>query len=320
MVNSEKRVTVAEIKEFFRWELICGDEKSLSRLVSVPDINRPGLELTGFFKHTEPKRIVILGDKEHAYIETLSEVEQEERFDKITSKNTPAIIISHENTLSPVLQKVCDKKNFPVLQTKDSTNRIIVDLISFLDEKLAPSDSMHGVLLNVYGKGVLITGESGVGKSEIALELIKKGHTLVADDRVDVSRIHNTLVGEAPELLKGVLEIRGIGIIDIVQMFGASASLHRSNVDFIVHLEQWNTEKDYRRVGLEEENHTRKILGLEIPELVFPVKEGRNMAVLIESAVTDFTLKLMDINSAKEFEDRVYNYILKQNEEKGETK
>ena len=316
MESNEKKVTIAEIKEFFKWDLVCGDEASLSRCVEVPDINRPGLELTGFFKHTEPKRIVILGDKERSYIKSLSAEQQEERFDLITDESTPAIVISRDNEIMPILKLVCERKNFPVFVAKKSTSRVMVDLISYLDEKLAPSDSIHGVLLNVYGKGVLITGESGVGKSEIALELIKKGHTLVADDRVDVFRIHNAIVGEAPELLRGVLEIRGLGIIDIIKMFGASATLRRSNVDFIVHLEKWDENKNYKRVGMEEEDHSRKILGLEISELVFPVKEGRNMAVLIESAVTDFTLKQMDINSAKEFEERVYQHILDKNQKK----
>jgi len=316
MESNEKKVTIAEIKEFFKWDLVCGDEASLSRCVEVPDINRPGLELTGFFKHTEPKRIVILGDKERSYIKSLSAEQQEERFDLITDESTPAIVISRDNEIMPILKLVCERKDFPVFVAKKSTSRVMVDLISYLDEKLAPSDSIHGVLLNVYGKGVLITGESGVGKSEIALELIKKGHTLVADDRVDVFRIHNAIVGEAPELLRGVLEIRGLGIIDIIKMFGASATLRRSNVDFIVHLEKWDENKNYKRVGMEEEDHSRKILGLEISELVFPVKEGRNMAVLIESAVTDFTLKQMDINSAKEFEERVYQHILDKNQKK----
>ena len=317
MANLKKKVSVAEMKAFFLWEQVCGDEKSLLRTVDIPDINRPGLELTGFYEHTEPKRIVILGDKEHAYIETLTREEQEERFERLTDPSTPAIVITHGNTIASVLREICERKNLPVFIAKQTTYRVMVDLISFLDEKLAPEDTMHGVLISVYGKGVLITGESGVGKSEIALELIKKGHTLVADDRVDVFRIHNTIVGEAPELLRGVLEIRGIGIIDIIKMFGASATLRRSHVDFIVHLEQWKENKEYTRVVFEDTKNTRKVLGLEIPELIFPVKEGRNMAVLIESAVTDFTLKQMDINSAKEFEDRVYSYILKQNE-KGE--
>ena len=188
----------------------------------------------------------------------------------------------------------------------------MVDVISYLDEMLSPADNIHGVLMNVFGKGVLITGSSGMGKSEIALELIRKGHILVADDRVDVVRVHNTIFGQAPELLRGMLEIRGMGIIDVTSMFGAATMLDRTRVDFVVELEKWDDTKEYDRLGIDDESSIT-ILDMKVPRLIFPVKEGRNMAVLIESAVIDFTLKQKGINSAKDFEQRVYNFIANQN-------
>ena len=179
-----------------------------------------------------------------------------------------------------------------------------------MDEKLASSQCLHGGLLSIYGKGVLIRGESGMGKSEIALELIKRGHLLVADDRVDCYRIHNKIVGKAPELLSGMLEIRGIGIINVARMFGVSSVLPKTQVDFQVNLEMWKPDQDYDRVGIEEKKH-ENILGVDIPKIVVPVREGRSMAVIIESAVTNYMLSEMGMDSAKEFEQRVLDYIEK---------
>ena len=193
-----------------------------------------------------------------------------------------------------------------------TTSRLMVDLVSFLDERLAPSDSIHGVLISVYGKGVLICGESGMGKSETALELIRKGHVLVADDRVDVVRVHNSIIGHSPQLLQGMLEIRGIGIIDVAKMFGASALLSSAQIDLVVSLEKFDSSVEYARVGIENEQFMH-VLEVDLPKIVLPVKEGRTMAVLIESAVTNFRLKEMGFDSAKEFENRVYDYIEKQN-------
>ncbi|NLA79072.1 MAG: HPr(Ser) kinase/phosphatase, partial [Erysipelothrix sp.] len=170
------------------------------------------------------------------------------------------------------------------------------------------------VLISVFGKGVLITGDSGMGKSEVGLELIRKGHVLVSDDRVDVKRVHNDIIGFAPHLLKGLLELRGIGIIDVMRMFGASSMLDEARIDFVVYLEKWQDGKAYKRVGMDETSFMN-VLDIEIPQLVFPVKEGRNLAVLIEAAVTDFNLKERGIDAGAEFDERVYNYILAQTKE-----
>lgn len=316
MENFEGKVRIREIKDYFNFNVICGNEEALDRWVIVPDVNRPGLELAGFYKHTEPKRIVIIGDKEQAYIETLEEHVLRERFEFLTDAYTPCIIITRNRQCHPLLMEIAQHRNFPILQTELPTFRCMVDLISFLDEKLADTDSLHGVLVNVYGIGVLLSGESGMGKSEIALELIKKGHVLVADDRVDVFRIHNSLVGQPHELLQGMLEIRGIGVIDVGKMFGASAILDKTKIDLVIYLQKFDSKIEFDRLGIEDERFM-DILGVHVPKLDLPVKEGRSMGVLVESAVTNFRLKQIGFNSAKEFEKRVLENIEKERQRNG---
>lgn len=308
----EGKVAIREIKEFFNYRQITGNDDSLNRWVVVPDVNRPGLELSGYQKLTEPRRVVIIGSKEMEYINEMDENIQRERFKLITDALTPMILITRNFECPLVLKEIAEANNFPIFSSDGPTFRDMVDLITFLDERLAPSDTLHGVLMSVYGIGVLITGESGMGKSEIALELIKRGHVLVADDRVDVSRIHNVIVGRAPMLLEGMLEIRGIGIIDVSKMFGASSLLKKFNININIKLEKFDNNVNYMRVGNEETQKTN-ILGLEIPTLVLPVKEGRSMGVIVESAVTNYRLTEEGFNSAKEFEKRVYDYIQQQN-------
>ena len=303
-------VSVKALVEAFDFEQITGDEESLNRQIVMADTNRPGLELAGFFENSQVKRLVVLGDKEIAYISTMSVQKQRRAFDFITNEITPAIIITKGHKCPDLLKRCAKRKNFPVLSSESATTRLIVDLVAFLDEKLASSQCLHGGLLSIYGKGVLIRGESGMGKSEIALELIKRGHLLVADDRVDCYRIHNKIVGKAPELLSGMLEIRGIGIINVARMFGVSSVLPKTQVDFQVNLEMWKPDQDYDRVGIEEKKH-KNILGVDIPKIVVPVREGRSMAVIIESAVTNYMLSEMGMDSAKEFEQRVLDYIEK---------
>ena len=264
---------------------------------------------------TKPRRIVIIGDREREYLASLSEEVQRERLMKITDALTPCIILTHYRDCPKVLEEIARGHNFPVLICHANTSRAMVEIISYLDEKLAESSTVHGVLINVAGLGVLILGESGMGKSEIALELIHKGHSLVADDRVDVSKIHNEIIGTSSDLLEGFLEIRGVGIIDVIKMFGASALLPKSRIDMVIRLEAYNPNRDYSRVG-NEENITTDIMGVQIPTMVIPVKEGRLMSVIVESAVTNFRLKERGYNSMEEFEQRVYNFIEKENKER----
>ncbi len=300
--------SVRRVSDNFSFEQYTGNDESLNRPIYIADTNRPGLELTGYFDKTQLKRIVILGEKETAYIRTMSVEAQRRSFEFLTSEETPAIIITKGNDCPKVLKEIAQRKNFPVFLSKVPTTRMIVNLSAFLDEELAESKSLHGCLLSIYGKGVLLTGESGMGKSEITLELIKRGHLLVADDRVDCYRVHNKIFGKSPDLLKEMLEIRGIGIINVSRMFGVSSVLPKTEVDFEIRLETWHSDENYDRVGIEEKIH-ENILGIDIPKIVVPVREGRSMAVIIESAVTNFLLGERGLDSAKEFERRVLDYI-----------
>ena len=309
--NSVKGRTLVENFDCIQ---ITADDASLERPIVIADTNRPGLELAGYFENSQQKRLVILGDKEIAYIATMSVHKQRKSFDLITNEQTPAIIVTKGHKCPDVLKRYAKRKNFPIFLSSSPTYRLIVDIVAFLDEQLATSMCIHGGLLSIYGKGVLIRGESGMGKSEIALELIKRGHLLVADDRVDCYRIHNKIVGKAPELLREMLEIRGIGVINVSRMFGVSSVLPKAEINFQVNLEPWKADQDYDRVGIEEKKH-ENILGIDIPKIVVPVREGRSMAVIIESAVTNYMLSVMGMDSAKEFEQRVLDYIEKNKNE-----
>ena len=313
-MEEQNIVKVRTLVENFDFIQITGDDASLERPIVIADTNRPGLELAGYFENSQQKRLVILGDKEIAYIATMSVHKQRKSFDFITNEQTPAIIVTKGHKCPDVLKRYAKRKNFPIFLSSSPTYRLIVDIVAFLDEQLATSMCIHGGLLSIYGKGVLIRGESGMGKSEIALELIKRGHLLVADDRVDCYRIHNKIVGKAPELLREMLEIRGIGVINVSRMFGVSSVLPKAEINFQVNLEPWKADQDYDRVGIEEKKH-ENILGIDIPKIVVPVREGRSMAVIIESAVTNYMLSVMGMDSAKGFEQRVLDYIEKNKNE-----
>lgn len=311
---ADKKVTVKEFADYFQFEQMTGDEQSLRRSIELTDTNRPGLELAGFFDYSQAKRLVILGDKEIAYIATMSEQSQKRSFDFLTGEETPAIVITRGHECPQILRECALEKNFPVFCCEEKTNHTIVNIITWLDERLAKSVSVHGELLIIYGTGVMICGESGMGKSEIALELIKRGHQLVADDRVDCYRIHNHLVGKSPQLLEGMLELRGVGVINIARMYGVGAVAHKANVDIQITLEEFDPRANYDRVGIEEKKNV-SILDVEVPKITIPVREGRSMGVIIESAVTNYMLAKDGLDSAKEFEQRVLEFIEKNKEE-----
>lgn len=308
----EKVLLVKDLLKYFKYRQICGDAESLNRRIEVADINRPGLELSGYFEYSQPRRVIILGGKELSYIKKMSDERQKESFDYLTNERTPMILISKDQQCPPVLMEIAQKKNFPIFVSFAPTNSLMVELVSYLEENLAVFDNVHGVLLNVFGIGVLLRGESGMGKSEIALEMIKKGHILVSDDRVDIARIHNKIIGEAPEILRDMLEIRGLGIICVSQMFGIAASMPRCQLQLVIDLERWDFNREYSRVGNHDQLY-ETFFGIDIPKIVFPVREGRSMAELVEAAVTDYILKERGIDCSKEFENRVYQLILNKN-------
>ena len=305
-----KQVKIRELKDFFEYKQITGNEESLERWVIIPDINRPGLELSGYWKQTEPRRIVIIGEKETEYIKTLDEKTQRERFEKFTDGYTPCIIITHGQECPVILKEIAAYKNFPILSTEELTYQATVDIISFLDRRLAAAETFYGELVSIYGMGVLITGESGMGKSELALDLIKKGHCLVADDCVEISKVHNSLIGTAPELLKNMLEIRGIGIVDVARMYGINAILDHCKIDMVIDLQKYDEDAYYDRIG-SSDRKTFEYMGVTLPKYEIPIKEGRNMSVLVESAVNEQLLRKVGFNSGKYFEEKSLKIIEK---------
>lgn len=307
-------IKVEKLLSAFSLKQIVGDKTSLQRKIHIADTNRPGLELAGFYQFSQKKRIVVLGDKEIEYIKTLSTYRQRKSFDFLTSDDTPAIILTKNHDCPPILKRIAKKKNFPIFCSQIETYRLIIDVTTFLDEELAVSESLHGGLLSVFGRGILIRGESGLGKSEIALELIKRGHLMVADDRVDCFNVHNQIIGKPATLLAGLLEIRGVGVIDVERMFGVSSVTKSVKVDLVIQLETWDKKKNYNRLGIEDIAYAQ-ILGVDIPKIVIPVREGRSMAVIIEAAVTNFILQQQGLNSAREFEQRVLKFIQNNQEE-----
>lgn len=312
MANEElnKRVYVRQIKEMFSLEQITGSDASLDRWVIAPDVNRPGLELSGYLESNDLKRVVILGSKEFEYMSKLDEETQRQRYEIITDSFTPCIIMSEGFMGMDSLFQVASYKDFPIFRYEGRTYQLVVDLVTFLSEKLAPTDNLYGVMMSIYGRGIMIIGKSGIGKSELALDLLNRGHMLVADDRVDVTRVHNSLICEAPELLERMLEIRGIGIVDVTRMFGANAYQHRINMDFVIKLVRYDEMEETDR--LNPINKTANVLGLEVPMLVIPITEGKSLSVIIESAVSNYLLKKLGFDSNENFK-KMYRKKLKEN-------
>jgi len=317
MTIRKKGIPLKQVKEFFDLVQLTGDEHSLERIIHVPDINRPGLELVGVETPNQPHRIIIIGNKESYYIrDSMSEEEQRTRFKQLINDNLPVVIVTAGNPAPEVLLQLASEVNYPVLSTTAATMRFTVDLVSYLDEMLAEETTVSGVLMDVYGKGVLITGKSGIGKSEAALELIRDGHALIADDRVDIQRFHNHLVGFAPEILTGLLEIRGIGIIDARRMFGDSSFKARSNIDFVIRLvgNRSEMEEEFVRIG-DEYEQTTSILDVKLPLIVLPVLTGRSTYVLIETAVANYMSKEQGNDSAKQFRRNLTSLLQKNRED-----
>lgn len=304
MANEEldKRVYVRSIKEQFDLKQITGNDESLDRWVIAPDVNRPGLELSGYLESNDLKRVVVIGTKEYEYMIKLDEATQKQRFEIITDSFTPCIIMSEGCKDLPVLEQLCRDRNFPMFRYDGKTYQLIVDLVSYLSEELAPTDNLYGVMLNIFGKGVMITGKSGIGKSELALDLISRGHMLVADDCVDVSRVHNDIICRAPKLLRKMLEIRGLGIIDVTKLFGANKYLSKCSLDFVIKLVK--LEEAMNKDRLNPVNETLEVLGLEVPMLVIPITEGKSLSVIVESAVINHVLKKQGFDSNEDFKQR----------------
>ncbi|TCP24887.1 Hpr(Ser) kinase/phosphatase [Scopulibacillus darangshiensis] len=304
------KVRVSELIEHFDLKLVSG-EKGIEREIVTSDISRPGLEMAGFFTYYPAERMQLLGKTELSFFGALSKEDRLERTAKLCSDETPCIVVSRGLDIPQELIDAAHASNVPLLSSSLKTTRLSGLVTNYLETRLAPMTSVHGVLVDVYGVGVLLTGDSGVGKSETALELVKRGHRLVADDSVEIRQAgENELVGNAPELIQHLLEIRGLGIINVMTLFGAGAVRNYKKVSLIIHLEFWNPEKMYDRLGLEED-HTQMV-DTPLPRLTLPVRPGRNLAVIVEVASMNFRLKKMGVHAAKQFSDRL-NDALKEN-------
>ena len=280
-------------------------------VVSHPDVNRPALQLTGFFEHFDNERVQIIGNVEHAYLNTLSTERKQVIYDRLLSSQIPCLIYSRGMEPDEDMLARADYYGVPCLVSNKATSDLMAEIIRWLNVKLAPCISIHGVLVDVFGEGVLIMGESGIGKSEAALELIKRGHRLVTDDVVELRRVSDeTLVGSAPDITRYFIELRGIGIIDVKTMFGVESVKDSQQIDMVIKLEDWNKDKEYDRLGLEDQY--TEFLGNKVVCHSIPIRPGRNLAIIVESAAVNHRQKKMGYNAAKELYNRVQANLARQ--------
>ena len=282
--------------------------------VTQPDINRPALQMAGYFEHFEATRLQIIGFVEYSYMESLTETRQEIIYERLLDNPIPGVIFCRELKPNDLFRKIAVKHGVPLLMTKKATSAFTAEIIRWLNVKLAPMISVHGVLVDVYGEGVLITGESGIGKSEAALELIKRGHRLVTDDVVEIRKVSDeTLIGTAPDITQHFIELRGIGIVDVKTLFGVSSVKDSQSIDLVIRLEDWDKDKEYDRLGLEEDYI--EYLGNRIVCHNIPIRPGRNLAIICESAAVNHRQKKMGYNAAQELYARVQKSLSQKREE-----
>ena len=279
-------------------------------IINEPDIHRPALQLTGYFENFSADRIQIMGIQEHSYIKTLSQERKEEIFDAFLAKKMPAFIFTHGLQPDEVFKEKAVKYQVPLLSTEQQTAPLIAEILRWLNVQLAPCKSMHGVLVDCYGVGVLLMGESGIGKSEAALELVKRGHRLVTDDVVEIHKVSEvTLVGTAPEITRNFIELRGVGVVDIKTLFGVQSVIETACIDLVIKLKEWDQEEDYDRLGLNDEYS--EILGNKVICHSIPIRPGRNLAVIVEAAAINYRQKKMGYNAAQELYKRVQDNLEK---------
>ena len=301
MDDFTQRVSLAKVAKDNGINLVYTPEDPQNIMISSTDVNRPGLVLgAGFFDHFEPRRIQVIGNAETMFLKKLSEELRRERLTDFLRRRPTAVIVTHRNEVDPALLELAGYFEVPVLSTAENTSDFMATLISYLHVQLAPQITRHGVLVDVYGEGILITGDSGVGKSETAIELIKRGHRLIADDAVELRKVSSkTIVGRAPDIIRYYVELRGIGVVDVRRLFGMGSVKETEKVDMIINLEPWVQGKMYDRMGLETEY--TDIMGIMIPSTTIPVKPGRNLAIVLEIAAMNNRQKKMGYNTAEEF-------------------
>ena len=276
--------------------------------ISCVDVNRPGLQIVGFFDFFDANRLQIIGKVEDSYLSNMTDERRKRSANELMSQKFPALVVTRGLDVFPEFLECAEKYGVPVLRTKDSTSHFMGSLIAYLNNQLAPRITRHGVLVEVYGEGALILGESGIGKSETAIELVKRGHRLVADDAVEIKRVsEKVLLGSAPEIIRHYIELRGIGIIDVKKIFGMGAVKDSEKVDLIIHLESWVEGKQYDRLGLVEEYTS--LLDVNVPSLTIPVRPGRNLAIILEVACMNNRQKRMGHNAADELNQRLMSQM-----------
>lgn len=285
--------------------------------IEVPDINRPALQLTGYFEHFDSDRVQLIGYVEYTFLEKMEEEKRREIYEQFLSYQLPCVIFSRNLQPEPMFLEMANQSQVPVFVTEKKTSEFTAEIIRWLNVELAPCISIHGVLVDVYGVGVLIMGESGIGKSEAALELIKRGHRLVSDDVVELRKVSDvTLVGSAPDITRHFIELRGIGIVDVKTLFGVQSVRETKNIDLVITLEDWNKEKQYDRLGLEEEY--TEFLGNKVLCHQIPIRPGRNLAIIVETAAINHRQKKMGYNAAQELYKRVQENLIKKQEDMGD--
>lgn len=307
-------VKMEQVMEKFKLENLTPDINIKGIRITIPDVNRPALQMAGYFEHFDSSRLQVIGFVEYTYMESLSEERKRTVYDQLMSYDIPCVVFCRELQPDPLFLEIARKYGRPVFSTRKNTSVFMAEAIRWLNVKLAPCISVHGVLVDVYGEGVLITGESGIGKSEAALELIKRGHRLVTDDAVELRKVSDdTLVGSAPDVTKHLIELRGIGIVDVKALFGAASVKDTQSVDLVIKLEDWDKDKEYDRLGLEEEY--TEYLGNKVVCYTLPIRPGRNLAVICETAAVNHRQKKMGYNAAQELYTRVQNSLARKREE-----
>ena len=302
--TTKRTVLLTKIIKDFNLETIYAPDNINEIRLTRAEIHRPGLPLTGFFEYFDPLRMQIIGLVESIYLSKLEPNERYERIRAFMEKRPVCIVLARDIEPFLEMQEMSKEFGIPLLRTKASTNSFVSNIISTLNVELAPTITRHGVLVEVYGEGVLILGDSGIGKSETAIELIKRGHRLIADDAVEISKVsEKTLVGRAPAVIRHYSELRGIGLIDVRRIFGMGAVKETEKIQLVINLERWVDGKAYDRMGLD--NETVSILGIEIPSITIPVSPGRNLSVVLEIAAMNSRLKRMGYNTAEEFNKRL---------------
>ncbi len=297
-------VSLSKVIEAFHLETIYLPDLPEAITVSCARVNRPGLQFVGFYDHYEQARLQIIGKVEHLYLSQLPDAERTHRLDDFFRSKPVGVIVTSSMEVTDEMIAVAERYEVPVLRTEQRTSDFMAALISFLNVQLGPRITRHGVLIEVYGEGVLLLGDSGVGKSETAIELVKRGHRLIADDAVEIKKVSaTTLVGRAPELIRHYVELRGIGIVDVRRLYGMGSIKESEKIDIVINLEPWQDGKMYDRLGLE--SNTVDILGIQVPSIVIPVSPGRNLSVVIEVAAMNNRQKRMGYNTAEEFNKRL---------------